>query len=57
MAGPCNLERFVAARDSEGTHGHAPAELRNRRRASHWMWFVFPQIAGLGRSPMSVQYR
>lgn len=43
-----DLDRFVAAQAS--THDRALAELRAGRKASHWMWFVFPQIAGLGRS-------
>ena len=42
------LERFVAAQ--EGTHDAALAEIRRGRKAGHWMWWVFPQIAGLGRS-------
>ena len=45
-----DLERFVTAQDSAGTYRRAVAELRNGRKTSHWMWFVFPQIAGLGRS-------
>ena len=53
MAG-VNLERFVAAQ--EGVHGRALAELRGGRKESHWMWFVFPQIAGLGRSPTARFY-
>ena len=44
------LERFVAAQDRGGTYEAALAELRSGRKQSHWMWFVFPQIAGLGRS-------
>jgi uncharacterized protein (DUF1810 family) len=54
MADPFNLQRFVEA--------HAPvfaeicAELRAGRKESHWMWFVFPQIAGLGQSPTSIFY-
>ena len=43
-----NLDRFVRAQ--EGVYDHALAELRRGRKQSHWMWFVFPQIAGLGRS-------
>ena len=43
-----NLERFVAAQ--EGVYAQALAELRRGRKESHWMWFVFPQLAGLGRS-------
>jgi uncharacterized protein (DUF1810 family) len=42
------LERFVAAQ--EGVYPQALAELRLGRKQSHWMWFVFPQMAGLGRS-------
>ena len=37
-------------------YGQALAELRRGRKESHWMWFVFPQIAGLGRSPTAVRY-
>jgi uncharacterized protein (DUF1810 family) len=51
-----NLERFVTAQDSGGTYQHAVAELRTGRKTSHWMWFVFPQIAGLGRSAMAQAY-
>jgi uncharacterized protein (DUF1810 family) len=51
-----NLERFVTAQDSGGTYQHAVAELRTERKTSHWMWFVFPQIAGLGRSAMAQAY-
>jgi uncharacterized protein (DUF1810 family) len=45
-----DLERFVAAQDAGGTYEQALAELRRGRKSSHWMWFVFPQVAGLGRS-------
>jgi uncharacterized protein (DUF1810 family) len=51
-----NLERFVAAQDAGGTYERAIAELRRGRKASHWMWFVFPQVAGLGHSPTSRLY-
>jgi uncharacterized protein (DUF1810 family) len=50
------LQRFVKAQDSGDTYERALAELRAGRKASHWMWFVFPQIAGLGRSEMSRRY-
>ena len=53
---PYDLQRFVAAQDSGGTYQRAAAELRNGRKASHWMWFIFPQIAGLGYSPASQTY-
>jgi uncharacterized protein (DUF1810 family) len=51
-----DLERFVRAQDSGGTYQRAVAELRKGRKTSHWMWFVFPQIAGLGRSAMAQAY-
>jgi len=53
---PYDLQRFVAAQDAGGTYQRAVAELRRGRKASHWMWFVFPQIAGLGYSPTSQAY-
>ena len=43
-------DRFVTAQDRDGTYAAALAELRAGHKRSHWMWFVFPQIAGLGRS-------
>ena len=51
-----DLERFVTAQDSGGTYSRAIAELRDGRKVSHWMWFVFPQIAGLGHSAMAQAY-
>ncbi|MDQ1739261.1 MAG: hypothetical protein QOE53_913 [Pseudonocardiales bacterium] len=51
-----DLERFVRAQDDELTFDRAVAELRRGRKTSHWMWFVFPQIAGLGQSPMSTRF-
>jgi uncharacterized protein (DUF1810 family) len=51
-----DLGRFVEAQDAYGTYDHAVAELRRGRKTSHWMWFVFPQIAGLGRSATSRRY-
>ena len=53
-ADPHDLQRFVSAQ--RGIYELALAELRQGRKTSHWMWFVFPQIAGLGRSAMSVRY-
>jgi len=53
---PYRLERFVTAQDSGGTYQRALAELRAGRKTSHWMWFVFPQITGLGQSPVSRLY-
>lgn len=49
-----DLDRFVDAQ--RGTYERALAELRAGRKTSHWMWFVFPQIAGLGRSPTAQHY-
>lgn len=49
-----DLERFVEAQ--EGVHERALLELRAGRKTSHWMWFVFPQIEGLGQSWMSKRY-
>jgi len=48
---PFDLQRFIDAQD--GVFEHALAELRSGAKQSHWMWFVFPQIAGLGRSATS----
>jgi uncharacterized protein (DUF1810 family) len=49
-----DLERFVEAQ--AGVYPQALAELRRGRKESHWMWFVFPQLAGLGRSAMAQRY-
>jgi uncharacterized protein (DUF1810 family) len=51
---PYDLERFVAAQD--GVIDRVRAELRQGRKTSHWMWFVFPQVAGLGSSPTARAY-
>ena len=51
-----DLERFVRAQDGNGTYATALAELRRGRKVSHWMWFVFPQLAGLGRSSTARYY-
>ncbi len=56
MDDPYNLDRFVTAQDSGGSYQRAVEELRAGFKSSHWMWFVFPQIAGLGRSPISRQF-
>jgi uncharacterized protein (DUF1810 family) len=53
---PFNLERFVAAQNAGGTYDRAVEELQGGRKTSHWVWFVFPQIAGLGQSPISKQF-
>jgi uncharacterized protein (DUF1810 family) len=51
---PFDLSRFLAAQSS--TLEEALAELRAGRKTSHWMWFIFPQISGLGASPMAERY-
>ena len=56
MADSYNLERFVEAQNASNTYPRAVDELRRGRKTSHWMWFVFPQIAGLGFSEMSRTY-
>ena len=49
-----DLSRYIDAQ--EGVYGSALAELRKGKKQGHWMWFIFPQIAGLGRSVMSRRY-
>jgi uncharacterized protein (DUF1810 family) len=51
-----NLERFVEAQESGGTYRQALSELQLGSKRGHWMWFIFPQIAGLGSIPTSVKY-
>ena len=49
-----NLERFVDAQT--GNYAVALQELREGEKRSHWMWYIFPQVAGLGNSPMAKTY-
>jgi uncharacterized protein (DUF1810 family) len=51
---PYHLQRFVDAQ--AGVFDQVLAELRAGRKRSHWMWFVFPQVAGLGESDMARRY-
>jgi uncharacterized protein (DUF1810 family) len=51
---PYDLERFVEAQAAD--YDRALSELRAGQKRSHWMWYVFPQIEGLGQSPMSRRY-
>jgi uncharacterized protein (DUF1810 family) len=51
-----DLGRFVAAQEAGGSYRSAAAELRAGLKTTHWMWHVFPQIAGLGHSRTSRQY-
>ena len=51
---PCDLERFIAAQ--QPIYAQATAELAAGRKRSHWMWFVFPQLEGLGASATAQRY-
>jgi uncharacterized protein (DUF1810 family) len=53
---PHDLARFINAQEAGGSYTRALAELRAARKSGHWMWFVFPQLAGLGRSETSRRY-
>ncbi len=54
MKDPYNLQRFV---DSQSpVYEQVISELRQGRKRGHWMWFIFPQISGLGRSPMAARF-
>ena len=54
MGDPYDLRRFVAAQ--QDVYDAALGELRAGRKTSHWMWFIFPQISGLGRSATAQRY-
>ena len=54
MSDPFDLQRFVSAQDE--SYAQALDEIRRGRKQSHWMWFVFPQIEGLGSSPTARHY-
>ena len=51
---PYDLNRFISAQ--EGVYDRALNELRGGLKRSHWMWYIFPQIEGLGNSPTTRQY-
>jgi uncharacterized protein (DUF1810 family) len=53
---PYDLDRFLHAQEARGTYAAAVAELRAGRKTGHWMWFVFPQLDGLGLSETSRRY-
>lgn len=55
MTAGFDIERFVRAQDG-GVYERALDEIRAGRKRSHWIWFVFPQARGLGRSPMAERY-
>ena len=54
MSDPHDLDRFLAAQ--EDVYSGVCAELRSGAKRSHWMWFIFPQIAGLGHSALAKRY-
>jgi len=54
MEDPYNLQRFIDAQ--QPVYEQVCAELRGGRKLTHWMWFIFPQIEGLGHSAMAQQY-
>ena len=54
MSDPYNLQRFVDAQDP--VYERVCAELRGGRKSSHWMWFIFPQLRGLGQSQMAYTF-
>ena len=54
MSDPHNLQRFIDAQDD--VFETALTELRSGTKQSHWMWFIFPQLTGLGLSPTSQYY-
>jgi uncharacterized protein (DUF1810 family) len=51
---PFDLQRFVDAQDH--VYDTVLRELRDGRKRSHWIWFIFPQLRGLGRSPTAIHY-
>ena len=54
MDDPYDLNRFVSAQQDD--YEHALAEVKNGRKRSHWMWYIFPQLDGLGFSSMAQRY-
>jgi uncharacterized protein (DUF1810 family) len=51
---PYNLQRFLAGQAED--YERALCELERGQKESHWIWFIFPQVAGLGRSPTAQEY-
>lgn len=54
MKDPHHLKRFLEAQNP--LYSRVKAELRSGQKTGHWMWFIFPQLRGLGRSPMANEY-
>lgn len=53
---PFDLDRFALAQAPPPAYGHIVEELRRGQKTGHWIWFIFPQLAGLGRSDLSRYY-
>ena len=56
MTGSIDLERFVLAQERDGSYERALTELRRGAKVTHWIWWVFPQMAGLGVSDTSRRF-
>lgn len=56
MNSPNQLDRFVRAQDRGESYARALTEVKRGRKESHWIWYVFPQIAGLGSSALSQEF-
>lgn len=56
MEDPYRLKRFLDAQNVTGAYETAASELRAGQKIGHWIWFIFPQVKGLGRSPMSREF-
>jgi uncharacterized protein (DUF1810 family) len=56
MDDPYRLSRFVTAQNDDDTYASVVAELRAGHKVTHWMWFIFPQIVGLGHSATAREY-
>ena len=53
---PFDIERFIKAQNADNTYQRALEEMQQGHKTSHWIWFIFPQLKGLGRSPYSQYY-
>jgi uncharacterized protein (DUF1810 family) len=56
MEDPYRLDRFIDAQNDSGEYQSVVSELQNGRKLGHWMWYIFPQVRGLGRSWTSQKY-
>ncbi|EKD12555.1 uncharacterized protein L3040_004073 [Drepanopeziza brunnea f. sp. 'multigermtubi'] len=53
---PFNLERFVTAQNKDNSYNAALSEIRSGRKATHWIWYIFPQLKGLSTSIRGQRY-